>query len=86
MEVKKSKPLMVTPKKNSGRYKIQGRTGRFDGETKWETKNCYNCPAKADASTLSENVVGVCTASKFFKVIIKSHSERRIRLCEYREK
>jgi len=73
--------LIVTLKK-TGSYKIQGRQGRYEGLSVWETKQCVDCECRRPAICLERDIMGVCTKGVAWKVIVKNPKERRIRKCQ----
>jgi len=63
------------------RFKIEGRQGRYEGLTVWQTKQCGpECKDFKEASLSS--VFGVCTKGVAWKVIIKNRTERKLRACQ----
>jgi hypothetical protein len=70
--------LRVTEQRQ--RFKIEGRQGRYEGLTIWQTKQCSECKDFKEASLKS--VFGVCTKGVAWKVIIKNKTERKLRACQ----
>lgn len=63
------------------RFKIEGRQGRYEGLTIWQTKQCGpECKDFRGASLRS--VFGVCTKGVAWKVITKNRLGRKLRACQ----
>lgn len=74
--------LRVTePRGQRQRFKIEGRQGRYEGLTVWQTKQCGpECKFFREASLTS--VFGVCTKGVAWKVIRKNRARRNLRACQ----
>jgi len=72
---------MIVTDLRGERYKIEGRQGRYEGLTVWQTKQCGpECQDFQKASLKS--VFGVCTKGVAWKVIIKNRAGRNLRACQ----